>query len=227
MKDSLRVFASAVVLLLCTVLNSCYFNSAGHLFEKASYRAAADVTDLKSGDSVYCKGGEYYIELPRYRFGKVIRTQYNAFETSPMNPAVKHRLGPDDIDMFRIPSEYAMYLTGQADAPVEPAFFERVDDAESIKSGATTLSVNRAPEKYEYFYRHTSSAAGWWYTAGVLDWLCVDLPVTCLENSLLLSGGILVALFGSDSSSSNAVQDNGFRRQPITQEVYEVRWVYE
>lgn len=227
MKSSLRTLTSATVLLLCATLNSCYFNSAGHLFEKASYRAAADVTDLKPGDAVYCKDGEYYIELQRYRFGKAIRTQYDAFETAPMNPATKHKLDADDVDMFKIPADYAMYLTGQAEAPVEPSFFERTDDADDIKQGASTLTVSRAPEKYEYFYHHTSPAAALWYTAGALDWLCVDLPVTCLENTLLVCGGFFVVLFDSpEGATTDDIPEGGFERQPIIQNVYEVRRVY-
>lgn len=224
----LRAIIAGLLLLLSSSLSSCYFNSAGHLFEKASYRAAVDTSDLKPGDAVYCKDGEYYIELQRYRFGKVIFTQYDAFETTPMNPATKHRLDPDDVDMFKIPTDYAMYLTGQAEVPTEPGFFEKVDDAEAIKSGATTkLVVNRVPQQFEHFYHHTSSAAALWYTAGVFDWLLVDLPVTCVENSLALCGGFLVLLFGSEEgATASDIPENSFNRQPIIQNVYEVRKVY-
>ena len=214
------------LLLGSLLLNSCYFNSAGMLFDKASYRAAVEASDLKPGDVVYVRGNEYYIELPRYRFGPPVKLQMDAFDQEQGALSSKQRIGGHAVDMFLIPEAYAKYLMGETTTAVEPEFFMRVEDADTIKATASAQkTVNTVPPTFEHHYKYTSSSAAWLYTAGVFDWLCVDLPVTCIENSLVLCGGVLVLLLGSsDSADPSAVPDGSFQRQDITTHHYRVTY---
>lgn len=38
---------------VCMGLSSCWFNSAGYIFDKAHYQASSNTKDIKPGDSVY------------------------------------------------------------------------------------------------------------------------------------------------------------------------------
>ena len=79
-------------------------------------------------------------------------------------------------------------------------------------------------------WQHRSSAAPWLYAAGVLDWLCVDLPITCVENALLITGcaaaigGAMQSSANSYSSGSSSSGDSGSSYSPPSQ--YEIRSFY-
>lgn len=69
-------------------------------------------------------------------------------------------------------------------------------------------------------YKHTSSAAALWYTLGVFDWLCVDLPITCVENSLALCGEFIVCVFDTpDQAVASDLPNGGLQRRPIIHNV--------
>ncbi len=171
--------------LLC-LLNSCYFNSAGHIFDKASHDAAVDMADLKPNSTVYADGSKYYVELPRYRAGKPVRTQYSVGEQKQLQDKLRKT---NDTTMVEIPRDFAMYLTGKHSGNAVPTYVRRATESPAdIKQRSSTLTTTIAPKAYRFDFRHTSPAAAGWYTLGVLDWLCVDLPITCVENSLAICG---------------------------------------
>lgn len=178
----------AIVAALCMLVNSCYFNSAGHLFSKVGYKASANSADAQAGRYVYQYGGEYYVELPRYRQGKPVLTQYSAFER---DTRVEGPQTTGDVSMFRIPADFAKYLMGKSKYPSKPSYMIPVYNVAQIKSGAAKPIVrNGADSQHEFAY--ISPNAIWWYTAGAFDWLCVDLPMTLIENSLAITGVILM-----------------------------------
>lgn len=216
-----RHILCASLLLGSMLFSSCYFNSAGYIFDKASYRANVDPADLKPGDVVYVRGDEYYIELPRHRFGNPVQLQMNMFSQGRQLLPSRQRVADNAVDMFRIPPDYARYLLGESSGVVEPSFFMRVDDADVIKSTATASRViNQVPPSFPYQYKHTSSAAALWYTLGVFDWLCVDLPITCVENSLALCGGFIVCVFDTpDQAVESDLPNGGLQRLPIMHNV--------
>ncbi len=216
MKSSLPLIA--VVSLSLPALNSCYFNSAGHLFEKASYHAAADMADLKPGSNIYTDGQNYYVELPRYRAGKPVRTQMAAFGQEQVSAKLVKEPEGESV-VVSIPADYAMYLAGKSKSPSEPSFMVRVkEDIEDIKGRCQSIPAVRTPKESRCYFTYTSPAAAGWYTLGVLDWLCVDLPVTCVENSLMLCGGFLFVMgesMGSPRVDSNIDASQGFMRDTI------------
>lgn len=189
----------ALATTLCLLVNSCYFNSAGHLFGKAGYKASANSSDTQVGKYVYMYGGEYFVELPRYRQGKKILTQYSAFSKDTRTVGAQPT---GDISMFRIPADFAMYLTGQAKAPATPSYMIPVNNEAEVKSGARMTITNRgANSSHEFTY--SSPNAAWWYTAGVFEWLCVDLPVTITENALALTVGALALLSNNGKTAKS------------------------
>lgn len=196
MKKTLSLTAAA----LCTLLSSCYFNSAGHLFAKGNYPAYADISDAKVGQYVYSNAGNYYVELPRFKKARKVRTQYTAWEKNTRKEIVQ---ATGEVSLFRIPEEFAMYLTGQASAPTTPAYMTPVGGAENIKSGATKMPITRTAGSYVQNFSYTTPNAAWWYTAGVFDWLCVDLPITITENALAISVGVIAILAEDAKKNSN------------------------
>lgn len=178
-------FRSCVAgLLIAALMNSCYFNSTGRLLDKARYEARANTADLKTSPNpvVYTNGTEYYIELPRYRYGKPVRLQYFPSE-QPQEPVSEKR----GMGLFRIPSEYAQYLTGQGKGTKEPLFLEEVPDAERVKTQCSTLPVVKASGDKMVSYTYESPNAGLIRVAAPFNWLLVDLPVTVLENGAIIA----------------------------------------
>ncbi len=187
------------------LLNSCYFNSAGHIFDKASYNAGAFTTDLRPDgrQMVYVDGDDYYIELPRYRMGAPVKTQYSVFddeeEVVEHSPQLKN-----ETDMYQIPRDFAMYLTGRASGPSTPSYMTRVENGGWIKYGSdTSMPIVKQAGNYSETFRYRSPNAAWLYTAGVFDWLCVDLPVTCVENALV-AALFTVVFAGAMQSEANS-----------------------
>lgn len=184
---------------VCLMLNSCYFNSAGHLFTKAAYMASANSSDAQVGKQVYAYGGDYYVELPRYRVGKKVLTQY---EYGRKDERKEEPQPTGDVMLFKIPADFAMYLTGRAQSPSVPNFMTPVADGSDIKKKADVYTIVRQGGASSQKFNYTSPNAAWWYTAGVLDWLCIDLPVTITENALYMAFAV-VAIAVADSSSSS------------------------
>ncbi len=179
----------AFMFVLC--LNSCYFNSAGHIFDKASHQAVLYASDIKEGDKVYCsQDGNYYVELPRYRFDEPVTTWYPKKESD----TIQLKKIEGETVMTRIPADYAMYLTGQAKSPQTPSSLtpsklsaaEKQQCSQLTVTQTTTNEMLKASPNPAHIYQYRSPNAFGWYTLGVLDWLCVDLPITCTANGLTL-----------------------------------------
>lgn len=181
--------------LTAAMLSNCYFNSAGHIFDKASYDALTSTADIRPGDLLYCDGGRYYVELPRYRWDYPVRTQYSAFDDEEERK--KTLTKKNDYELVEIPEDYAMYLIGKRNQPTTPSFMNRVgNNAEAIKKRSQTYKIARTPKETLCHFHYNSPSSFGWYTLGVLDWLCVDLPITCTENALvaaLFAGFVLTA----------------------------------
>jgi len=225
----IKCFSSALAIAcFACLLSSCYFNSAGHIFDNASYRAVNDMADLKPGDHVYSDGSNYYVELPRYRFGKKVRTQMSVFGKA--NFAARTPI-KGETDMVQIPADYAAYLTGRSGSLPQSITLAGAGDAEKVKSsGLTTQTVVKTATLGDQglrYFNHQSPNSAWWYTLGAFDWLCVDLPMTCLENSLMICGGFLF-VGGDDGSEQAPTFDltEGFQTQDITRDVYKRVYYY-
>ncbi|MBR5886919.1 MAG: hypothetical protein IKZ07_01800 [Akkermansia sp.] len=159
MKSKLLV---GVALSSTMLINSCYFNSAGHIFDKASYQATSVTRELGANKNqvVYTDGEDYYVELTRFRMGDPVKTQYSAFdqESDDSEPKLQAR----GKDLFEIPKDFAMYLTGKAkgpDAPTEMTRIRKAETAERIKSRCTTMPIVKDAGKYAEVWQQKSSAA--------------------------------------------------------------------
>lgn len=191
-------FRSCVAgLLMAALMNSWYFNSTGRLLDKARYEARANTADLKISPNpvVYTNGTEYYIELPRYRYGKPVRLQYDLSEQSQEPVSEKRGMG-----LFRIPADYAQYLTGQGKGSKEPLFLEEVPDAALVKTQCRALPVVKPAGEKMVTYTYESPNAGLIRLAAPFNWLLVDLPVTVLENGVIIAAfaGVLYLAMEDD-----------------------------
>lgn len=173
----------ALATALCILANGCYFNPSAYIFSQAEYKASANSADTQIGQSVYSYRGEYFVELPRYRQNKEIRLQRIIFED---DPAPGDHLPTKETSMMRIPEDFAMYLTGRAEAPTTPMYMiPAEDDPDAVKTGERIAITNRG-ESYSHEFDYRSPYAAWWYTLGGIGWICVDLPISTIENALTL-----------------------------------------
>lgn len=183
-----RSLRTVIGALLClSMLNSCYFNSAGHIVRAASYNATVDTGELKANSgSVYTDGVCYYVEMMRYRFEKPVTTQYSAFDTDskPKTP----QMTAMERQMYRIDADFADYLTGKSSSYGSSKPVPVSESKASIAARCNALPITRTASSTRHDYQHSSPGAFWLYTAAGFDWLCVDLPVTCVENSLVIAG---------------------------------------
>lgn len=181
------MFKPTLSAIICCIavclLDSCYFNSTGVLLDKAKYEATATTADLSTQPTpqVYTDGTEYYIELPRYRSGVAPQLHYSAFEQQQDSPAPEKR----GMSLYRIPADYALWLTGKGKKVDNVSFLEEVPDAAVIKSRCSTLPVVKSPGNRTVNYTYTSPNAGLMYVAVPFNWLLVDLPVTAVENAAI------------------------------------------
>ena len=181
------------------MLSSCYFNSAGHIVDAASHKARVYTEDISVGKTVFTDGNRYYIELPHYRYGKKITTQYNALddETSSNNAERTYK----GMQMFEIPADYALYITGKSSSPVTLTYVRPVENGPEIKR-FNSLPVTRKPAEGTTDWEYKSPYAPLLYTACAFDWLIVDLPITLVENALMITG-VTLALIAAASDESN------------------------
>lgn len=175
--------------LCCLALSSCYFNSAGHIINAGSYTAKVKTDSLKPGQVVYQKGNHYYTELARYRNDKEVRTQYSAFDDNSRKMDCSYA----GKQMCEIPAAYAQYITGQSGVSVSPNYLHPVDNGDEIMKTGTKLPIVRLGEHKEKVFEYRSSNLPWLWTAAAFDWLCVDLPITCVENAMLPVLGLMIS----------------------------------
>ncbi len=177
----------AVVLVSAAMLNSCFYyvNTAGQIFDQASYEAAAFTSDLRPGSVLYCNGGKYYVELPRYRWDVPVRgiIDMQDRDNADNEKKLTRKAG---TEMIQVPEDYAMYLIGQSGSPTTPSFLRRsTADAEALKRNSTAYKIVRYPESGVCCFQYNSPSSFGWYCLGALDWVCVDMPVSIVSNLLL------------------------------------------
>lgn len=204
----------AIVAALCLpgLLNSCYFNSTARLYDSAEYEARANAADLNSMPNpvVYQNGSSYYIELPRYRYGRPLQLQYSVFD---QEQAPEPCLEPRGTGVYRIPEELALYLTGQGGKVTELFRLEEVPDAEEIKQLSRRMPVVKRMAERHVHYTYHSPDATWLRVAAPFNWLLVDVPVTVAENAAMLAGvaGVIWLLAEVDDDDCDDCHHHGHR----------------
>lgn len=192
----------------CVALSSCYFNSAGHIVNAGSYTAKVKTDKIQPGQVVYQKDGRYYAELARYRNDEKVITQYCFHEDKQREMDYSYQ----GKQLCEIPADYAQYITGQSGASVTPSFLRPVKDESAITESATKLPIVRVGAYQDKMFEYRSPNLPWLWTAAVFDWLCVDLPVTCVENGLFVVYGyckVMNHLMEESRSSSGSSSSGG------------------
>ena len=185
-------------LLMMLSLNSCWFNSAGAFFREGSYDARADIVDIAPGQYVYTNGRGYYVELPRYRVAKEYKVLYTPQDEEERPVKVTRT---SDSDLYQIPGDFAMYLIGQANYPDRPSDINRVlpEDEDELRASLTrkyTIVRPKSGNSYRYDFEYDSPNAAWWYTAGVFEALCIDLPMSVAVSC---AGFVVYAAYARDN----------------------------
>lgn len=195
-----RLLSFILCPLLFCPLNSCYFNSTGRLIDRAEYEARATTADLATmpNPQVYTDGTEYYIELPRYRNGDAPQLQKTIFDSEPEGSAPVEKRG---VGLFRIPKDYALWLTGKGKKVKHVEYLEEVPRAAAIKARCHTMPIVKKAGDRTVTYTYRSPNAGLMYVAVPFNWLLVDLPVTVVENAAVAAcivGVVYISTMGDD-----------------------------
>ena len=188
-----------VLPMLALALNSCYFNSSGHIFDAASHNAAVRPSDAKAGHKLWYDGHSYYTYLPRYRYDEKVVTQYSVGGVDDSD-GKKHLTLTDDKQFVKLSPSLADYMLGKSQDCSGCAYPADADIADTCSTGySVTQSVtdDRLCE-----FKYTSGAAPLWYTLGALNVVCVDIPVTCVENIFAIPCALLMATPGDVSVCS-------------------------
>lgn len=185
----MRSFTRVICAVLCLsgTLSSCYFNSTGRLLDSTQYEARANAADLNVSPNpvVYQNGLNYYIELPRYRYGQPVKLQYSVFDQdSPTEASME----PRGMGMYRISEDFALYLTGQRKKPAELFSMQEVANADEVKMLSRRIPVVKKADDHMVAYSYESPNSGWARAAAPFNWLLVDLPVTVAENAVIVAG---------------------------------------
>ena len=191
---------------LSLVLSSCYFNSTGHIFDAASHNAAVKLSDMQVGQAIWYDGSNYYTYLPRYRYDTEVITQYSAGGLRDSDGR-KNLTHTQEQQFVKISPELAAYLQGSGNTPPPYSTMEPADEAVKETCSTTYTATRGVPDETLREYRYRSSAAPWLYTAGVFNWLCVDLPITCVENSLALPFVLLTGQTPADLIAGKNLRD--------------------
>lgn len=193
---------SLVVLPAFTLLlSSCYFNSSGHIFDAASHNAAVNGADVKVGQTVYSDGKSYYMYLPRYRYDEKVVTQYSVGGKDDEDG--KRYLTPTkDMQFVQVTPALATYYIGEASYESGRMVPADEDIADNCKYKYTVK--NTTPWENLHEFEYTSAAAPLWYTLGVLNVICVDIPISCVENSL---ASVVITLTGLTPGETAAVTE--------------------
>lgn len=166
-------------------LCSCYFNSAGVIMQHAAYEASVDTADVQVGQGVLSDGKAYYLELPRYLAEQKSRRTYVMMDDA-------HYLEPPyktaEVSLVQISESFARYLTGrEAAEPTQPLIIGPVANEAAVRAAAVTrLPIVREPASQQYRFVYRSSGRLLWYALAAVDWVCVDLPMTCVQNAFFL-----------------------------------------
>lgn len=164
-------------------LSSCWFNSAGQTLHQAAYDATGRTSDIQPGDSIYMDGSRYYVKLKRYYNGERPKWVYG---DGKENETSYEEAGEQ---WYRIPYEYAQYLTGKTTQPIRASYLTPVDKKEVVQDSSALVAV--VPESQVFNYTYSSPSAPWLYTASALQFLFVDIPVSTTMNGLMAGGGFL------------------------------------
>lgn len=174
---------------MCIGLNSCWFNTAGYIFDTASYDAKATSADIAKGDKVYDKDGTYYVYLPTYKTGKGPKLVYGIGAQDNR----KERCDKDGHAYFRIPAPYAMYLTGRSDDAVKPELVR--DDSFSGGSCMTWPVVRTSEEKSECRFTDSCTGSSLLQLFGFVDLVCVDVPVSVASTGVATVGSVFGGVY--------------------------------
>lgn len=171
-------FGIAPVMAATALLSSCYFNTAGHIFDAASHNAAVRASDISTGQTIYTKDGKYYTTVPRYRYDTSVKTLLFPGQM-PRNMKV---LSKEGEQVVQLDDAFAQYLLngGTYTSPTLTPVDEDILDSCSQSGTVNYTAASANLQEYEY----TSGAAPWLYTAGIFDWLCVDFPAATIQNTL-------------------------------------------
>lgn len=211
------------------VLSSCYSNTSGMIFDKTSYNAGVKASDIKSGQTIYTDGKNYYTYVPRYRYD--MPSYLVNFVGSYRNPDItpednkiyvvkkshEPEISEQGTQLVQLQPDYARYLMGKGPAPAASTLTAVDNDVlhKCIDREYTTMTGSDTTLQQ---FNYSSPNAFWLYTAGVFDFLCVDIPLTCIGNAWYFVGGGLGVNYVSEDELTNLLrQENNLKQAAAAQ----------
>lgn len=198
--------ASLLSAAVCTGLSSCWFNTAGFVFDTASYDAKATTADIAVGTEVYEKNGSYYVYLPTYKTGKGPKLIYGIGAQDQR----EERHQKNGHDYFRISTPYARYLTGQSDVAAEPEIYV---DENACRTKSKWKVVRTVEGNAECTFEDSCFGSSLLNLFGLVDLVCVDVPMSAVCTTGLVVGSVasgtysLAKFFSKDPEAATTAAD--------------------
>ena len=169
--------------------SGCYLNTGAYFYRNASYTARAEARTAKTGEQMLTDGTHYYLELERFYVGPQNEYFLSIFDIGQKKQE-KIIADPSGVkELFEIPEDYAMYLAGKGKKPAKPTI-TRVEDQKAARKAATNkLTIVAQPLAASAAYNYSAKTKALWYTAGVFETICVDIPMSCVATALAIVGG--------------------------------------
>ena len=188
------------ILTISALLTSCVTHVSDAFFNKAEYQAYSRPDEIlpDKGMHVLTDGKDYYIELQRIR-------QDNRGDCTTYCGALKdmgfYSIRDEEIsgvkDIFRIPEQHALYITGQSSLPgKQDAKLAYMENAAEIKARCTRrLPICRALKFSQYYagYRTvTSPRAGVYNALGYTTAVVADAPLSIVGTAASAAANVVI-----------------------------------
>lgn len=182
-----------LILTATLLLSNCRSYFAHNIISNAEYGAYCDTADIKPNahQVIISDGKNYYMELPRYRWKQAnidfIKGVGGKLRTGERPTAV-----PGEKDLYKLPANYARYLTGQSKIAPKQAILEYVADKESVQSRCKIeLAVTKECDMgHAGQFTYTSPYAGLYKALGY-PLYGVEIPLS-VAGSACMVGGVAI-----------------------------------
>ena len=104
-----------IIIAATLLLSNCRSYFAHNVISNAKYEAYCDTADIKpkANQVIISDGKNYYMELPRYRW-KQRSIDFMEGVGGKLRTGERRVAVPGEKDLYKLPANYARYLTGQS-----------------------------------------------------------------------------------------------------------------
>lgn len=191
-----------IIIAATLLLSNCRSYFAHNVISNAKYEAYCDTADIKpkANQVIISDGKNYYMELPRYRW-KQRSIDFMEGVGGKLRTGERLVAVPGEKDLYKLPANYARYLTGQSKIKPKEVVLEYVADQEAVRSRCKTeLAVTRECDRGRAGqFTYTSPYAGLYKALGY-PLYAADIPLSiagnaCMVGCIAIGGTIAIICY--------------------------------